>query len=227
MEAVKSLMTAVKSTPKPSPWHSKYRTMDDLCQLIQAFRKYRETAPRSIEWTYESVDITDAAEENFIVSLIDILELEFGRLGWSFTRAVLTPGADAFGVPTFSSNHHFIYGILDLLQQHGRTTKSGKVAEKIRKAASQIVQKSPSRSFIRTKAFEVLASLRDTAPSNEMALNAIESWPDGVLQRKAKDDWRILRARVEDMNRRRDKIEILMIQSSRMTGEVSKEVANM
>jgi hypothetical protein len=204
-------MTAVNFTRKPSSWHSKYRTMDDVCQLIRAFRKYREQEPMSPEWTQDSLDVTDTSEVDIVAGLIVILRVEFEKLGWSFTRTVLAPAADAFGRLTFSSSHHFVYGILDLLQQHGRTN-SGKVSEKIMSAALKIVHKS-SPSFLRTKAFEVLASLKESELSNHVTLKQIQSWPDKDAQRKAKDEWRRIKAQVEDMEGKRNEIRDQMPQS--------------
>jgi len=167
----------------------------------------------SPEWTHNSGDVTDTSEVDIVAGLIVILKAEFEKLGWSFTRTVLAPAADAFGRSTFSSSHHFVYGILDLLQQHGRTTNSGKVAEKIMSAALQIVQKSPSPSFVRTKAFEVLASLKVSELSNHSTLNQIQSWPDKDAQRKAKVEWRAVKAQVEDMEGKRKEIRDQMAQS--------------
>jgi len=166
----------------------------------------------SPEWTHDSGDVTDTSEVNIVAGLIVILEAEFEKLGWSFTRTVLAPAADAFGRSTFSSIHHFVYGILDLLQQHGRTTNSGKVAGKIMSAALRIVQKSRSPSFVRTKAFEVLASLKVSELSNHSTLTQIQSWPDKDAQRKAKDEWRAVRAQVEDMEGKRKEIRDQMAQ---------------
>src|SRR5437667_2619304 len=96
--------------------------MDDVCQLFRTFRKYKDTHPWDTEWEHNSSDATDQSEVHFIQGLIDILEDGFRNLGWSFKASVLTPGADAFVMAPFSSDHHFIYSILDLLQQYIRTT---------------------------------------------------------------------------------------------------------
>ena len=192
-------MTAVSFTRKPSPWHSKYRTMDDVCQLIRVFRNYRQQEPKSMEWTHDYEDVTDTCELNAVVSFIDFLKVEFKKLGWSF-------GVDAIGTLTFSPRWYFVYGILDSLQQHVTTTNTGKVAEEIMKAALEIVHESPSKSFIRTKAFEVLASLKISEVSNDMTLEKIENWSNKDTQNEAKEEWRAVKVLVEDMNRKRNKI---------------------
>lgn len=210
-------MTAVNFTRTPSSWHTKFRTMDDVSQLIRCSAKQGRRTDEN------SQEVADKSEETFILSLIDILEIEFGKLGWSFTRTVLAPGADAFGRPTFSSRHHFVLGILDLLQQHIRETKSGKVVHEIMKAVLQIVQKSPSQSFIRTKAFEVLASASDLDLSNTMTLEVIESWPDSRAQRKttATEEWEKVMDRVKDMNERRSKVQVPIVQYRRVLEKVT------
>jgi hypothetical protein len=174
--------------------------MDDVCQLLRTFRKYKEQSSETdTEWKEDSEDVMERSEVNFVISLIDILESEFSKLGWSFKTAILTPAANTFGIASFSSTHHFVYGILDLIQQHVRTTNCGKVINEVMKSALQIVQKLPSRSFVRTKAFEVLASLKDKNVANDKTIEAIKTWSDGGAQKVAKDEWRIIKVRFEDM----------------------------
>jgi len=202
--------------------------MDDVCQLFRTFRKYKDQHPRNTEWGHNSGDATDHAEVHFIRGLIDILEGEFGNLGWSFKTSVLGPGADAFGMAPFSSAHHFVYGILDLFQQHIQETYNGKVAEDVMGAALQIVQKSPSPSFLRTKAFEVLASLRETGVANDKTFEAIESWPPSRDRDKERaiEEWRIGKHRVEDLERNRRKLKLLIRQSPIAARIVQGEVTS-
>ena len=185
--------------------------MEDLCVLIRTFRKYKEqySTNDDEDWAHDSGDVVDKSELDFVKGLIDIMKAEIANgLGWSIRDAILIPGANALGLAPVSQAHHFIYGILDLIQQHVRTTDSGKVANEVMEAVLQIVQKSPSQSFLRIKAFEVLASLRTPGLANEKTIEVIETWPNSGAQEMAIEEWRIIKNRVEDMDRRRRKVKV-------------------
>jgi len=163
---------------------------------------------------------------DFVKGLIDIMKAEIANgLGWSIRDAISVPGANALGLAPVSQAHNFIYGILDLIQQHVRTTDSGKVANEVMETVLQIVQKLPSQSFLRIKGFEVLASLRTPGLANEKTIEVIETWPDSKAQEMAIEEWRVIKNRVEDMDRRRRKAKAPIAQCPVVT-PVSGEVAN-
>ena len=104
-------------------------------------------------------DFLETGEENIINQLSDILyeELRNG-FGKDKMGAVVRTGGDAIGTAPLARKDHFIYGILDLIQQHIQPIDSGKVNYKVMEFSLEIAQNSQC-SYLRFKAFEVLTAM--------------------------------------------------------------------
>jgi hypothetical protein len=207
MGAVRSLKKAVVFKHGPSSWHAKYRTMDDLCLLIRSFRKYyKQSPPRDKEleeWDEDFSDVLDDVELNVVKELLDILENELKEAEDSDRgRNMIRAGGDVLSTNAISRGNHFVYGILDLIQQHMQTCNNGKINENVRRITLHLVRNS-QYSNVRCKALEALASLRTKIGLDIIEHNiteAIECLPV-ARQKQAEDQWKTIYRRFEDMQR--------------------------
>jgi hypothetical protein len=175
--------------------------MDDLCLSVRVFRELNsQKQPTDDEWT----EFLESAEENVINQLSEILleELHNG-LGKNRFGAVIRTGGDAIGTAPLARRNHFIYGILDLIQQHIQPLDSGKVNYKVMEFSLEVAKRSPY-SYLRCKAFEVLAAMSSKpgigqAPVQKVYdLLAGDIWAQDVREKVAKQ-WRIMRNRAVDV----------------------------
>lgn len=202
--AAQSLKTAVQVKHPPSPWNVKYRTMDDLCVSIRVFRQYKMDGSGSGEEDILSQDIDElweSAEENVVIGLSDILmeELKQG-IGSDRVGAAYRGVSDAIGTAPIERRGHFVFGILDLIQHVITSIDSVKINNKVVELALQIAI-SP-HSFLRCKAFEVLATM-----SSKRHFGHISTAVDEILEgdgwtpeekEKAESQWYTMRRRVMD-----------------------------
>ena len=176
--------------------------MDELCLQVQTLRKY-----------YENNKDTETCDEDFLQQLIDTelsvvdelgqivtVELNAG-IGSDKGRKIARATSDALGLtPISRGDQTFIFAILDLIQQHVRSIENAKVNGRILHVVSQVVLKSPS-SYLRCKAFEVLATMRtkrDISPDEEVG-DILKTLPEEA-QTKASKQWMMIKRRVEDMD---------------------------
>ena len=201
VQAVHSFQTVVDFKHKPDEWHLRFRIMDELCLQVQTLRKY-----------YQKNKDTENCDEEFLEQLIEtelsvvdelgqivMLELNAG-LGSDKGRKIVRATSDALGLtPVSRGDQTFIYAILDLIQHHVRSIENAKVNDGIVKVVLQVVLKSPS-SYLRCKAFEVLATMRtkrDISPDDEVC-HMLATWPVEI-QTKASNQWTMIKRRVEDL----------------------------
>lgn len=179
--------------------------MDDLCLSIKVFRELsNQNSQDSYEWMENIPEFLEAAEESVINQLCDILleEMQKGLSHDKFGAALRTTG-DAIGTAPLARKDHFIYGILDLIQQHIQPLDSGKVNFKVMEFSLQVVKMSPY-SYIRCKGFEVLAALSSKpgigqAPVQRVYdLLASGTWPIEI-RGKVANQWKITRKRAVDV----------------------------
>ena len=180
--------------------------MDDLCLSLRVFQQLSsESHSDAAQWIENLPDFLETAEEAVINQLSDILleELDKGITTDKIGNMVRT-GGDAIGTAPVARKHHFIYGILDLIQQHIQPIDSGKINYKVMEFSLQVVKKSPY-SYLRCKAFEVLAAMSSKqgigqAPVQRVnKLLASDVWPETV-QEKAWNQWKIMRKRAVDVD---------------------------
>jgi hypothetical protein len=148
-------------------------------------------------------EIWESAEENVVIELCEILVEELKKgigsdgMGKSLPVRVRVV-SDAIEMAPMERRGHFVYGILDLIQQVIPTIDSVKVNNRVVELALQIVH-SP-HSFLRCKAFEVLATIRSKRHFGHigMAVDAILEGDEWKPEEKeqAESQWDTMRRRV-------------------------------
>ena len=158
---------------KPDEWHLRFRTMDDLCLSIQTLRKYYEKNKDMESCDDESLHQLIQTELSVVDELGQILAQELNSgLGSDKGRNIVRATSDALGLaPVSRGDQTFIYAILDLVQQHAQSIENAKVNHRILNVVLEVVRQAPS-SYLRCKAFEVLATMkskRDISPDREVS----------------------------------------------------------
>lgn len=200
--AAQSLKSATYRKFTPSSWYLKYRNMDDLCVQVRIFRQLSETLP---EEESEFPENLDSIEECVINQLADIITDEM-RHGFQTDRlgTVLRAGAEAMRAAPLPRKDHFAFGILDLIQQHISSLHSGKINDKVVKLSISVAKQSPY-SFLRCKAFELLAQLSAREGVGNMPVQLVNSllrrndiWSREELT-KVINQWKMMRKRAIDL----------------------------
>jgi hypothetical protein len=178
--------------------------MDDLCLSIRTLRKHYEKTKDVELWDDDFPLQLVETELSVINELSTILEEEL-KLGQSSDRGrnLARATSDVFGLTPISRGDHFLFGILDLVQQHAQTIESVKVSNRIVKVALKVAYES-RYSFLRCKAFEVLAVMsmkRDFSPDQEIRDTLSKDWPVD-MQDKAEWQWTVIKRRTEDLERK-------------------------
>ena len=181
--------------------------MDDLCTQLRVFRQLSQQNPPDIidQWLESLPEYLETAEETVINQLSEILleELQKG-FGKDKLGGVIRQGGDAVGAVPFARKNHFVYGILDLIQQHIQPLDSGKVNYKVMEFSLQVAKTAPY-SYLRCKAFELLATMSlkpgiGRAPVEKVHdLLARDTWDDD-LREKVGNQWLVMRKRAVDMD---------------------------
>jgi hypothetical protein len=181
--------------------------MDDLCIQLRVFRHLNQFNPPNTtdEWIESLPEFLETAEEAVVNQLSEILleELQKG-FGKDKVGTVIRQGGDAVGAAPLARKNHFVYGILDLIQQHIQSLDSGKVNYKVMEFSLQVAKGAPY-SYLRCKAFELLATMSlkpgiGRAPVEKVHdLLARDTWDD-ELHEKVGNQWRIMRKRAVDMD---------------------------
>jgi len=181
--------------------------MDDLCIQLRVFRQLNQLNPPQTvdEWMESLPEFLETAEEVVINQLSEILLEELQRgLGKDKVGTVIRQGGDAVGAAPLARKSHFVYGILDLIQQHIQPLDSGKVNYKVMEFSLQVAKTAPY-SYLRCKVFELLATMSlkpgiGRAPVEKVHdLLARDTWGDG-LHEKVGNQWRIMRTRAVEMD---------------------------
>jgi len=149
-------------------------------------------------------EFLETAEESVINQLTEILfeELQKGLSKDRLGSAVRTTG-DAIGTAPLARKDHFIYGILDLIQQHIQPLDSGKVNYKVMEVSLRVAKQSPY-SYLRCKAFEVLAAMSSKPGIGQAPIQKVydllagDTWP-GELRGKVTSQWKVMRLRAVDV----------------------------
>lgn len=198
MKAANSFKTAVEFKHRPTWWHFKYRAMDDLCILIRTCRKIYEQYKYTEKWGEDFHENLVEAELSVVNELGKLIMQELNSgLRWDKARNFVRAGTDAFGMTPLSRGDHFIFGILDLIQQHAQTVEICQINDEIAQIVLKVAQES-RYSFLRCKAFEVLATM---TCKRDIALDVkdmVSRWAP-ELQIKATDQWFVIKQRVTDM----------------------------
>lgn len=181
--------------------------MDELCIQLRVFRQLEQLNPPNTvdKWMESLPEFLETAEETVVNQLSEILleELQKG-LSKDKLGTVIRRGGDAVGTAPVARRDHFVYGILDLIQQHIQPLDSGKVNYKVMEFSLQVAKMTPY-SYLRCKAFEVLATMSlkpgiGRAPVEKVHdLLARGIW-DEELREKVGNQWRIMRKRAVDMD---------------------------
>jgi len=180
--------------------------MDELCLSIRVFRQLssQNHQPSVDEWINNIPDFLETAEGTVINQLTEIL---FQDLQNSISKdkmgTAIRKGGDALGTAPVARKDHFTYGILDLVQQHIHPIDSGKINYKVMEVCLRVLSTSPY-SYLRCKAFEVLASMSakpgiGQAPIGRVnQLLASDTWPMDQREKIA-TQWKIMQKRRVDV----------------------------
>jgi hypothetical protein len=186
--------------------------MDDVCLSMRMFRHFNHQSPNSVEeWVQNIPEFLETAEENVILELRTIIleELQNG-LPKESLRAVLRTTSDAIGTAPLARGNHFVYGILDLIQQHVQMIDTDKIYDFDSKVNHKIVElslevvKQSQYSYLRGKAFELLIAMSSKSEIGSMPIKSAEEllaksdWPRD-LKNKIRDQLRIMRTRAVNM----------------------------
>src|SRR5271154_3317740 len=181
--------------------------MDDLCLSIRMFREYYDKNKNIEKWDDDFHALLVETELCVINELIVVLNEQLGdgfrnEVGRNIARSA----SDALGQGAISRDNHFMYGILDLVQQHTETitdVKLMKLTRPILDTAVQVAKKS-RYSYLRCKAFEILATLKPQLGGlpNQLVVDMLdgESGRHAELAQSGLSQWRTISRRVEDMH---------------------------
>jgi len=168
--------------------------MDDLCLSVRLVRQDFE----SLDKKETRIELLETSEHCVINQLAEILADEIQRVSTDRMGAALRSGSDAIGAAPLARQGHFVYGIMDLLQQHAAPALSGKLDNKIVHLSLKLLEIAPY-SFLRCKAFEVLAIFSMKHGVGQMPIQMANesivhgSWSDGH-RRKIQQQWIVVRA---------------------------------
>ena len=148
-------------------------------------------------------NILETAEECVIDEMSDTLVRELHNvLSKEKVRNMFRTTGDAIGAALLPRTGHFIYGILDLIKQHVQTIDSGKLNDKLVKLSVFVAQNS-QYSYLRCKAFEVLAEMSSKPGAGQMPIQMVKellegsTWPNDRRD-KISDQWTAMRKRALD-----------------------------
>jgi hypothetical protein len=182
----------------------KYRAMDDLCLSIRTFRQCNSNFPKENSTSPDLSDFIETTEECVINELIITLETELENgLQNEAVRKVLRKSGDAVRMAPLARANHFFYGVLDLIQQHIQTIDSGKINNKVVNLAFKVAQDAP-HSYLRCKAFEILASMSSKCDVGQMPIEKVNkllrnnNW-DEKKREKFRNQWAAMRKRAVDV----------------------------
>lgn len=206
IHAAQSLKSAVQVKQPPSSWHIKYRAMDDLCLSIRTVRQYStESNEGDVDKGMDDIpNILETAEECVIDEISDTLVRELQDMPCNEkVRNIFRTTGDAIGAAPVGRTGHFVFGILDLIKQHVQTIDSGKLNDKVVKLSVFVAQNS-QHSYLRCKAFEVLAEMSSKPGVGQMPIQMIKELLEGSTWANDKRDkisgqWTGMRKRVLDV----------------------------
>lgn len=147
------------------------------------------------------LDILNDTEASVVNDLNDIVveQLKSG-LGKDQVSGLMRSGSAMIGAAPVARKDHFIYGILDLIQQHVETINSGKVQGKVMHLALDVARMS-KHSYLRCKAFELLVVMSSINGVGQVPIKEVYSlFTEGIWDpsqtNEAWDQWAVIRDRV-------------------------------
>jgi hypothetical protein len=183
--------------------------MDDLCLSIRTFRRYSREANNEINErdNVQRSEMLETAENNVINELTETIKKQMPEgLGTDRVKNARRTAANSFGGMPIARTGHFVYGILDLIQQHAKTIDLGKLNDKI-VHLSEFVAKNSQYTFLRRKAFELLEEMSNRSTvGGKMPKDIVQSflhdpkYPPEMRQ-KANNDWISMRERALDLEK--------------------------
>jgi hypothetical protein len=203
VETIKALKITFDLKHKPVSWLPMFCDMDDLCLSIRMFREYYMTHEDKEEWEETFHKKLEETESCVIDELTVILncEVQKGIKNGALCH-IASSTSKALSLSPIAEKHHLLFGILDLIQQHVQAIKNPKLTKNISEVAL-LVAEGTKYSYLRCKAFELLAAMRpnlEGLPDNQVR-NMLQNWePD--IKNSGLSQWEAIQRRVEDMQDR-------------------------
>jgi len=164
VEALKALKVVVDVKHKPVNWLFQYRSVDVVSISVRLLRESYAKTKGMESWDDDFFQKLVDAELDVIKELVSILDEEIDNKFPNETiRNARRSTNNILGGAPISRANHFMYAILDLIQQHaeslGSDDPSVRVRNHILKTALRVAKESPY-SYLCCKAFEVLATMK-------------------------------------------------------------------
>jgi hypothetical protein len=197
-------MKAVQCKYPAAPWHAKYRTMDDICHSIRLFREHHASLSSEEKIDHDTMLETEQCVAGQLTDMLkDELE-ELTTFSGDKIGAAVRLGGNAIGSTPIARRGHYVYGLLDLIQQHVSGMVTGKFDQAIIELLLKVVQVS-KYSYLRCKAFEVLAVFSSKHGVGQMPIQHVaellrcgDIWSKEEAP-KVSEQWRTIRNKVIDV----------------------------
>jgi len=204
VEALKALKVVVDVKHKLVNWLSQYRSVDVVSISVRLLRESYAKTKGMESWDDDFFQKLVDAELDVIKELVSILDEEIDNKFPNETiRNARRSTNNILGGAPISRANHFMYAILDLIQQHAESLGSDdplvKVKNHISKTALRVAKESPY-SYLRCKAFEVLATMKPRlADFTDTRIEYEMSGSDDDVRKTALEQWRAIQLQVEKM----------------------------
>ena len=204
MEVLKALKIVVDVKHKPVNWLFQYRSVDVVSISVRLLRESYAKTKGMESWDDDFFQKLVDAELDVIKELVSILDEEIDNKFPNETiRNARRSTNNILGGAPISRANHFMYAILDLIQQHaeslGSDDPSVRVRNHILKTALRVAKESPY-SYLRCKAFEVLATMKPRlADFTDTRIEYEMSGSDDDVRKTALEQWRAIQLQVEKM----------------------------
>jgi hypothetical protein len=183
-----------------SEWHEQFRVVDGLClsvRVIHHLQSIKKGETRNLEDV-----ITEDTKQAVVDELVEILKKEFPSLQSNGVQDVATENlrivADVFSAAPVTRPHHFIFGILHLMQELLDVYSSGKISKAVVDIAFEVA-KTSTEEYLQLKAFELLAALDRKEKSPEWLKDKINRYFDSqhpTSRNRAEGQWYQMKERV-------------------------------
>ena len=199
MEAAKSLKVAGQVKLPASEWHEQFRIIDGLCLSVRVIH-HLQSIERGETESFEDT-ITEETKQAVVDELVEILKKEFPSPQSNGAQDVGTENlrivADAFGAAPMARPHHFIFGILHLMQELLDVYSSGKISKAVVDVALEVARTS-TEEYLQLKAFELLAALDQKEKHPEWLKNEINRYfaEHPTTRDRAEGQWYTMKERV-------------------------------
>jgi uncharacterized membrane-anchored protein YjiN (DUF445 family) len=200
VQAAKSLKVVAQVKLPASEWHEQFRIVDGLCLSIRVIH-HLQSIERGETRGLEDI-ITEDTKQAVVDELVEILKKEFPSPQSNGVQDVATENlrivADAFGAAPMTRPHHFIFGILHLMQELLDVYSSGKISKAVVDVALEVARTSTEK-YLQLKAFELLAALDRKEKSPEWLKDKINRYFDSqhpTSRDRAEGQWYEMKERV-------------------------------